>query len=358
MMKDVAEFVGMSKYAGERFDLVQAGGGNSSVKTDNDIMLIKASGVALSEVELDRGFARVRLGPLLDLITANAASQGPTPSGREALAAQVVRTATSNETARASIETLMHAILGKYVLHTHPIAVNILTAKPDWQEILGPLFPEAVLVPYRTPGIELALALYDRLRDRKISNDGRPVTAFLQNHGLIISADTAAKATATTEAVIQRIERHLNLNFDAYKLVSRISGYINRQTDSPRICHQSDDPELLNLWRANPDTRATRPFCPDMLVYNGEAPLVVDDLNQDQPLAAYMAEYGGPPRVVVFRDRVFFVAPNLRKAREMESVFKFHLIVTNHLNGAVNYLSPEEIEHLRRLESEQYRQKL
>lgn len=36
--------VKMSKYAGQRFDLVQAGGGNTSVKFGNK-MYIKASGI-------------------------------------------------------------------------------------------------------------------------------------------------------------------------------------------------------------------------------------------------------------------------------------------------------------------------
>ena len=43
-MKEIQNFINISKYAGERFDLIQAGGGNSSVKLDNGQMLIKASG--------------------------------------------------------------------------------------------------------------------------------------------------------------------------------------------------------------------------------------------------------------------------------------------------------------------------
>ena len=39
----------ISRYCGERFDLVQAGGGNTSVKI-NDIMFIKASGFNLADI--------------------------------------------------------------------------------------------------------------------------------------------------------------------------------------------------------------------------------------------------------------------------------------------------------------------
>ncbi len=44
-MNEMNDFIKISKYAGERFDLTQAGGGNSSVKNDDGTMYIKASGV-------------------------------------------------------------------------------------------------------------------------------------------------------------------------------------------------------------------------------------------------------------------------------------------------------------------------
>jgi rhamnose utilization protein RhaD (predicted bifunctional aldolase and dehydrogenase) len=37
-MNEITDFVKYSKYAGQRFDLVQAGGGNSSVKLENVTM--------------------------------------------------------------------------------------------------------------------------------------------------------------------------------------------------------------------------------------------------------------------------------------------------------------------------------
>ena len=37
-------FIRISKYAGMRNDLAQAGGGNTSVKLDDQVMLVKSSG--------------------------------------------------------------------------------------------------------------------------------------------------------------------------------------------------------------------------------------------------------------------------------------------------------------------------
>lgn len=55
-MKD---FERMSKYAGMREDLVQAGGGNSAYKIANDKMAIKASGYQLADITEKTGYAIV-----------------------------------------------------------------------------------------------------------------------------------------------------------------------------------------------------------------------------------------------------------------------------------------------------------
>ena len=61
-MIEIKNFVEISKYAGERFDLVQASGGNSSVKITDTKMLIKASGFLLSDInENSHHGARSRL---------------------------------------------------------------------------------------------------------------------------------------------------------------------------------------------------------------------------------------------------------------------------------------------------------
>ena len=52
-------FVEMSKYAGMREDLVQAGGGNSAVKLEDGKMVIKASGYQLADVTENEGYAIV-----------------------------------------------------------------------------------------------------------------------------------------------------------------------------------------------------------------------------------------------------------------------------------------------------------
>ena len=67
-MNELNKLIKLYKYAGERFDLVQAGGGNSSVKLENGEMLIKASGFILSDVEINNGYSKVLTKQISEII--------------------------------------------------------------------------------------------------------------------------------------------------------------------------------------------------------------------------------------------------------------------------------------------------
>ena len=57
--KELEKLIDLSIYAGERFDLIQAGGGNTSVKCHDGRMIIKASGTLLSDLSESTGYAIV-----------------------------------------------------------------------------------------------------------------------------------------------------------------------------------------------------------------------------------------------------------------------------------------------------------
>ena len=52
-------FIKISRYAGMRNDLAQAGGGNTSVKLDDKTMLVKSSGIQLAQVSETEGYTKV-----------------------------------------------------------------------------------------------------------------------------------------------------------------------------------------------------------------------------------------------------------------------------------------------------------
>lgn len=357
-MHDVLEFVGLSRRAGERLDLVQAGGGNSSYKLADGTMLIKASGVSLSEVGPDKGFARVGVADVRAVLEHPEVLVIADKHAQDAKAAELMRAAVLEPAAKPSIETFLHALMGRVTLHTHPTVVNAVTCRPDWAETLGKLFPTAILVPYETPGIKLAFLLKERLASVAETPGDEPQVVFLQNHGLIVSAASAEAVLIETERVLSRLEALLGLDMSAYRSVSELSALIEQAGVERPVVYRSCDTELKEAVREVGYERLARHFCPDGFVYGGYEPVVLVDLADEGPVARYVARYGESPKVLLVQGEVYVAAQNIRKAKEIEDVFKFHATVLRHAGQDVQSLSDAEIAYLSGWDAEKYRQKL
>ena len=103
-MNELDKFVQISKYAGERFDLIQAGGGNSSVKISDSKMLIKTSGCILSSIDKDFGYVEVNQKKILAMIKDKSFLDISNKKLKEEKSSQLVRLAQYDETKRSSIE--------------------------------------------------------------------------------------------------------------------------------------------------------------------------------------------------------------------------------------------------------------
>ena len=151
-MTETEKFVAMCKFAGERLDLIQGSGGNASVKMSDGSMLIKASGGSLSEVEEPGGYVRVENRKVLSILHDREISRLRDKGKRNARAVILAARAVTEGNGRPSIEVFLHALLDRYTLHVHPIAVNAIACRKNWKKELRALFGEtALLVGYRTP---------------------------------------------------------------------------------------------------------------------------------------------------------------------------------------------------------------
>ena len=69
MNKALADLIKISNITGKDPSLVQGGGGNTSVKSaDNKYMYIKASGTALKDMSARKGYRRLKLYAVLEII--------------------------------------------------------------------------------------------------------------------------------------------------------------------------------------------------------------------------------------------------------------------------------------------------
>ena len=201
MDQALSDLIKISRAVGQDWQLVQGGGGNTSVKTaDGQRMYIKASGTALKDMDGARGWRRLRLGEVLAVLTEKGLGQMEAQR-REAVVGVRLQAACDDETggeARPSVESHFHALLGRCVIHLHPVAVGAFVNAKEGQERLERLFAgegvRCLWAPYADPGLTLATKLA-RLVERYERAEGcKPAVVFLGKHGLVVSAEREGMA--------------------------------------------------------------------------------------------------------------------------------------------------------------------
>lgn len=157
----------LCKIIGSREDLVQAGGGNISVKT-KDFMYIKSSGSSL----FDAKYRKVDYDKIKDYIE----NHDFCDDESQILMSSCID---DREKGRPSIETFFHSFTRKYTVHVHPISMVSLTKK-DLEEN----FPDCLVIDYIKPGFNLSKEIWNQSH-----NSYLPEVIFLVNHGVIFNTD-------------------------------------------------------------------------------------------------------------------------------------------------------------------------
>jgi rhamnose utilization protein RhaD (predicted bifunctional aldolase and dehydrogenase) len=341
-MKD---FVKISKYAGMREDLVQAGGGNSSVKISEDKMAIKASGYQMADISADSGYALVNPKIIRErFLGCEDLSAMTDEDSRKILEEAFI------EGKRPSIETFLHAVSGKYTLHTHPIVVNVLTCRKDGMEILQKLFPGALAVAYATPGIELAKAYFKSYQESASKNGAKSEfdIVFLQNHGLVVSGESADEVITMTEKVTGKIEDYLKMDMISYHNATRLWKYFD-----DRIVWKVTDSNILRMYNETGGWEHT--FCPDCVVFLGKKMLSLPDGFAREEIENHIRAFGMPV-AIEFAGDLFIVAESVKKAMEIQSVMSFSAqVMEQNQNCECNMLGDDEQNFLLNWDAEKYR---
>ncbi len=361
-MKD---FIKISKYSGMRNDLVQAGGGNTSVKLDERIMLVKSSGYQLADVNETVGYSKVDYRMIVDFFENSVV---PTMEGKTIEAAVLENTFTEEmgkellakaqiEGGRASIETFLHAVTGKYTLHTHPLLVGILVTRKNAKEEIEKLFPDALFVPYLKPGAPLAEAYY-KLYKHYSSLGKQTDIIFLQNHGLVVSADSGDEAIEKTQAVTKKIEEYLGLNMSMYNYATdiwKVTSSVDGLKD--KICYLSENKYLQEdyVGKLMENGKWNHAFCPDGVVFANEKYLKLDESFCKQTFEKYVVE-NGEPTLLFYKGHVYILADTVRKAQEIENAASFLSRVQKENSGIdMRFFSNEEIGSIMNWDAEKYR---
>src|SRR5215212_1114187 len=179
------QLIHLSHLVGHDPRLVQPGGGNTSIK-EGDTLLVKGSGTDLRTIGRD-GFTRLSLSRLAALRDADSMS--------DAEMMRFMATCMVEEGPAPSVETPLHALLPfKTIAHTHDVPTMSLTNIRDAEaeRLLAELFDgRVVYVPYVRPGFPLARAVAQLLGGAAEGRRGRgipeqAIALALAHHGLVV----------------------------------------------------------------------------------------------------------------------------------------------------------------------------
>ena len=348
MEKEITNLIKLSKYAGMREDIIQSGGGNTSVKINDETMFIKSSGYQLSEMEENVGYSKVNYKKIVDYFKSHLEIKRS--DEKELLENTLI------QGKRPSIETFLHSITEKYTLHTHPLLINVFTSRKNGMKELKSMFPDSLIIDYQTPGIFLAKEFFDKFS--KLENPQKANIVFLKNHGLIVSGKNRDEVIELHESILETLENKLKVNMQAYRnstfLFKKLEDFIENN-----IVYLCENRRIKNFIENNSIKDVNYCFSPDSLIYCNKKILL---LNKNDDMLEVVKNHNlkyGNFNVVYFENELYIIAPNVKKAKEIESVLSFNLQVLKlNKNDEMDFLTEEEQNFLLNWDSEKYRKNL
>lgn len=241
--QEILDFKNISFQLGSNLSLVQAAGGNTSMKSNNS-MLIKASGTWLSNSLKEDVFVEVDLNSIKKKINSEQDDN---------FSEDII----SKNDLRPSTETSFHALIDfKYVLHVHStstIANAIsLNSTTNLKKHLGGNF---AFIPYIRPGFPLTMSM------KKIITPDIQII-ILENHGLIVAGNDLQETYELLLDTHKKLDFIINDNFSLPK-------------ESPPIDidqYELKNAEKYNLFKTDDDkffSAFSKSFYPDHVIFLG-----------------------------------------------------------------------------------------
>lgn len=215
MLPNIEKLVTISSAVGPRVDYIQGGGGNTSVKLDANRMAIKASGFKIKDITPDNAFVVVDYVQIADYFNRTPFTPGmdADKESKGAIAAATLEIE-GLPRLRPSVEVGFHALLKRCVIHTHSVYANILCCSKEGEAIAAGLFADIphAWMQYVDPGARLTFEFKDCIAQYSGAHGGSvPSVIFMQNHGVVATADDPAECMRLHELVNDRIRAKFGL---------------------------------------------------------------------------------------------------------------------------------------------------
>lgn len=335
----------ISQAVGNSPDLVQGGGGNTSVKLDDTRMAVKASGFKLKEITPTEGYVVVDYKKIREYHQNVDLSEN---RDYEKESGEFVRACVipieGLKPLRPSVEAGFHSILLKHVIHTHPVYGNMICCSKNGRELAGKIFASKeygfVWIPYINPGFMLTLAMLRAISNYRLKAGKFPQVVFMENHGLVVTADSADDCIALHEDVNRTIREYFHMDepFPEIRIEPAGDGTFRSKTQY-----------LIDYFKGRDITLSffdNTALYPDQLVYlNGN--IAVNETNQKLNIHTATGE-------ILYKT-------NEKEALTMEETLLGFIFVLENVrknNLPLKTMSDSETDFIRNWESEKYRKSL
>jgi len=335
----------LSQSVGNLPQYVQGGGGNTSVKINDELMAVKASGYKLKQITTEEGFVVVNYKKIkeyydnVDLSSDFDYEKDSTRFTKE----NVVKIEGLKEL-RPSVEAGFHSILKKYVIHTHPVYANIICCSTEGESLMSKIFPRGkwntLWIPYINPGFFLTIKIKEEL-DKYNEKSEYPEIIFMENHGLIVHSDNLEDCIKLHEEVNMRIKDYFNIReeYPKIEILQIFDGVLRSNTEY-----------LVNYFKNKKienDFFEKYSLYPDQLVYLNDSISLNENernklvINSEKGELTYYTNYNEALTIEETLLGYIYVIDNIQK-----------------LGLKVKSMSEEGINFIRNWESEKYRKNL
>lgn len=368
------ELVDISNRYGSNQKLVIAGGGNTSLKNEENLW-IKGSGTTLATIT-DEGFVKMNRKALSEMFEAEYPIE---IDAREAavLSDLMDARAEGEEHKRPSVETLLHDLFNyKLVVHTHPAMVNGLTCAIDGQDKCKELFGNRVVwIELTPPGYVLSLKVRDKMAEFKKNEGYDADIVLLQNHGIFVAGDSQIAIEGKYNFVLNTIKARVSKRPDFsevevnQKRVDLLAKAIRELNNGGEIGFTTNAQVLTMLKNEDTFAPLASVYTPDHMVYYKRAPLFVTaDENIDTQFKllvgsyeAFAEKYGFKPQIIAVQGLGYYSLGDTRRAVEINTALfadTIKIAVYARSFGGALFMTDSMIDFIANWEVESYRKKV
>jgi len=364
------ELIDVTRRYGGNPDYVLAGGGNTSLK-EKGVMYVKASGAAMGSIE-EAGFVKMDQAALDRLWTADYSEDKD--EREEQVLEDLMKARLEGETARPSVETLLHSFIPyTFVVHTHPALVNGMTCSKNGQAWAEKTLGDKVLwIPVVNPGYILAKYVKDRVDERIAEGKVFPDYIMLQNHGVFTSGDTVADVDKRYQFLMGKLEEAIHITPDMNETTIDGPDAETFRVAVKKAYGEDAGFEFVSIRQCLPwlsSKEAAFPvfsaLTPDHIVYMGHEPLWIPEGTGEsmtrtllEGVASYNSLHGKKPKTILVQNRgIIFCGTSAKEASLSGVLFRdaVKVAVLSENFGGIQFMPQDKIDFINTWEVEKYR---